>query len=149
MAHGPGTALPVDELEAPGGQVPERGIEVGHTVGEVVKAGTSVLKKATDGGIRCQRLQELELPVSSAHEDQLDALGLYTFAAGTPGAGHGFEQRKHAVDGLDGDSDVVEGQALQGWAVGCHYGCLGRQFASLKVMANVSPGQGPGNRMLE
>lgn len=107
MAHGPGTALAVDELEAPVGQIQERGIEIGDPEGDVVKAGTSLLEEPTDGRVGGQRLEQLELSVTSAHEDQLHALGLHALAAGTPGTGDGLEQRKRTVDGLDGDGDVV------------------------------------------
>lgn len=149
MAHGPGAAFPVDELESPGSQVPEGGIDIVHAEGDMVEAGAPLLQEPANGGIRGQWLQELQLSVAGSHEDQLDALGRNALAAGTSGACDGFEHRKHAVDGLDGYGDVVEGQALEARKVRFHYVCLGRRFSALKDMANVYPGMGPGNRTFE
>jgi hypothetical protein len=72
----------------------------------------ALAQEAGDRGIGPERLDQLELAAPRPEEAHLHALGLDRLAPGTARARHGFESLKDIVDGLDGDGDMVERQAL-------------------------------------
>lgn len=60
MAPGPWTRMGVDELNAPGRQAVQVGLEVGGAVRDVMQAGTAAPEEAAHGGFGTQRLENLQ-----------------------------------------------------------------------------------------
>jgi hypothetical protein len=121
----------VDQLEAPGFQPPERAVQVMDPVRDVMEPRTAGGQEPAHRRVRTQGLEELEPGRTRTHEADHDALRVHSLRARARRAGQRFVPRKHRVDGLDRDGDMVEGETLQTRSILHEY--LGRQLASISA----------------
>src|SRR5690606_8135253 len=84
------------------------GVDVGHTVGDVMQPRTTLLEEARDGGVRAQRLEQFDRRWAAADEHDPDALRLDGLGQGPHSAQQGFVVRKNVVDRWNRDRDMVQ-----------------------------------------
>ena len=109
----PGVADPhagrlVDELQAPLAQRGERGVDVGHAVGDVVQPRAAAGQEAAHGRVRREWPQELDVPVADLEQHGLDALLVDDLAVLERQPVGLLVQRDRRVEVGDGDADVID-----------------------------------------
>jgi hypothetical protein len=72
-----------------------------------MEALPATLEEASDGGLRAQRLEQLD----EAHEGDAHAVGFEGLGPGTLRARQAFEENATLFYGVDGDRHVVNGAA--------------------------------------
>jgi hypothetical protein len=97
----------IDEVRAFGGEVGERGVDVGDRVGDVVHARPALREEASDGRVVAERCQELHPAVADADRGRLDALLVDALAMLDAGAEQPLVRRHRLVEVRDRNADVV------------------------------------------
>ena len=104
MPSGAGARDAVDEGYTLGLEPGEVTLQVVGAVRDVVQARAPSLEETADGGVRTERLEQLQ----GAYEGDADALGLEGFGSGAGGTGEQLERVSALFDGVDGDANVVD-----------------------------------------
>lgn len=102
----------VDQLDPLLRQLGERGLDVGHLVGDVMHPLAALREEAADGGVVAERCQELDAALADAHRRRLDPLVLDPPAMLEPPAEQALVRRDRGVEVGNGDADVVNGPCV-------------------------------------
>jgi hypothetical protein len=102
---GSGPGRLVDESDALRPEASEVALQVLRAIRDVVQGRAAALEEPPHGGLRAERLQELD----GADEGDAYALGFQGLGRGTRLAGQEFVERATLFDGVDGDGHVIDG----------------------------------------
>ena len=86
----------------------ERGVDVGHLVGDVMHPGTLAGEEAADRRVLGRRREQLDMAVADVEQDGLDALGLDDLAMGERHPEGPRQQRDGRLEFGDCYADVVD-----------------------------------------
>lgn len=108
VPSGAGSRRAVHQSNALSFQSPERRLQVGHAVGEVVKSGAPSLQMARDRGIGRARLEKLEVRSAGGQELHAHALTGHLLDIRRGGREQGTEAADRGLQRRDGDPDVIQ-----------------------------------------
>ena len=100
--------LLVDQLEPSTLDRLERGVDVAHLIGDVVKAGAALREELAHRGVLAERRKQLDVVLADVEQRGLDALLLDDLAVDELEAELLAPQLERGLELLDGDPDVVD-----------------------------------------
>jgi hypothetical protein len=98
----------VDQAQARLLQRRQRGVDVGHLVGDVVDAGALLGQELADGRVRAEGREELDVVLADVEEHRLDALLGHVLAVDELHVVRLLVEGDRGVEVLDGDAHVVD-----------------------------------------
>jgi hypothetical protein len=127
----PAARAGVDQLDAFGGELIERGGHVADLVGDVVHPLAALGEEAADGRVLLEGRQELDPAVAETHRRRLDPLVVDPLPMLEPAAEQPLVRPDGRVEILDRDADVMDGLRL-------HHGDATAVYAMLAAVRRLA-----------